>query len=66
MLTDKIIARRRAKLLSQIKQREAALAHKRAVMARHTPGTSWHTNAARSVATLEGILADLHERLAQL
>lgn len=66
MLPPKIIERRRAKLLAKIRQRETALAHKRTVMARHQPGTSWHTNAARSVATLEGILADLHQQIAAL
>lgn len=53
----------RERILRRIERAERDLAHKRAIMARHQPGTSWHTRARLEAEAIERRLAGLRAGL---
>lgn len=55
-LTDKQIA-------SLMRQYQTSLAHKQSVIARHQPGTAYHTRASRDVQELESRIQTLEQEL---
>ncbi|MCX7851791.1 MAG: hypothetical protein N2383_03305 [Caldilineales bacterium] len=50
-------------LEAQLRTAEAKAAHKRAVLARHAPGTPWHTRAQLELRSIERRIADLRRQL---
>jgi len=45
---------------------ERRIAYKREVVARHAPGTPWHTRAMREIAALENSIATWERQLEDL
>lgn len=54
------------RLKKQITNAEKALAHKREVIARHEPGTPWHTRAALEAVGIMIRIDGLKKTLAEL
>jgi hypothetical protein len=54
---------KRERLEKQILYAERALATKRAAMAKHAPGTPWHTRAKRDAEAIEARIAWLRGKL---
>lgn len=57
---------KRSKLVTQLRNAEAKLAHKREVMSRHASGTAHHTRAEREADGIIRRIATLRKRLAAL
>lgn len=56
---------KRERLERRIARAERDLAHKRAVQARHAPGTPWHTRARLEAEGYERRIAELRAELAR-
>ena len=56
----------RSKLETQLRRAEAQLAHKRAVMNNHAPGTAHHTRARKEADSILIRIATLRYRIGSL